>query len=142
MIPYGIIFSIKNDENIKAFKYCEYIEVSKDCNYCITKLLNQKNPDEFKVNIWNINLNNYTMNYKEIDLESENNFLLNDNLCMCSILFSNINEKRFILTELNNGKMIGEIIYTELDKNKKYIMELKVSKEIKTNLILRRFEFK
>ena len=141
-IPYGIIFSIKNDENIKVFEYCEYIELSKDCNYCITKIINKANPDEFKVNIWDFNLNNYKMNSKEIFLDVDNNFLLNDNLSMCSIVYSNINEKRFVLTELNSGQMIGEIVYSQLDKDKQYIMELKVSKSIKNNLILRRFEFK
>ena len=141
-IPYGIIFSIKNDENIKVFENCEYIELSKDCNYCITKIKNKANPDEFKVNIWDFNLNNYKMNSKEIFLDVDNNFLLNDNLSMCSIVYSNINEKRFVLTELNSGQMIGEIVYSQLDKDKQYIMELKVSKSIKNNLILRRFEFK
>jgi hypothetical protein len=82
------------------------------------------------------------MNSKEIFLDVDNNFLLNDNLSMCSIVYSNINEKRFVLTELNSGQMIGEIVYSQLDKDKQYIMELKVSKSIKNNLILRRFEFK
>ena len=141
-IPYGILFSIKKDENIKVFEYCDYIEVSKDCNYCITKIINKKNSNEFKVKIWNINLDNFKMNCNEIFLNVNDNFILNDNLCMCSIVFSNMNEKRFILTELNNRKIIGEIIYNQLDKDKKYIMELKVSNEKKSNLILRRFEFK
>ena len=52
------------------------------------------------------------------------------------------NEKRFVLINLKNGEMIGEIIYSQLSQNKNYIIELNVSNQYEDILVLRRYEFK
>ena len=78
---------------------------------------------------------------KDIPLDVNENFLFNDNMCMYSVILR-FNEKRFVLINLKNGEMIGEIIYSQLSQNKNYIIELNVSNQYQDILVLRRYEFK
>ena len=107
----------------------------------MTHISNKNNQNENISFIWAIDLENYNLISKDIPLDVNENFLFNDNKCMYSVILR-FNEKRFVLINLKNGEMIGEIIYSQLSQNKNYIVELNVSNQYEDILVLRRYEFK
>ena len=139
--PIAILFTDKREECLKVFKNCQFIDITNDSKYCVTHISNKNNQNENVLFIWDIDLENYNLISKDIPLDVNENFLFNDNKCMYSVILR-FNEKRFVLINLKNGEMIGEIIYSQLSQNKNYIIELNVSNQYEDILVLRRYEFK
>ena len=139
--PIAILFTDKREECLKVFKNCQFIDITNDSKYCVTHISNKNNQNENVLYIWDIDLENYNLISKDIPLDVNENFLFNDNKCMYSVILR-FNEKRFVLINLKNGEMIGEIIYSQLSQNKNYIIELNVSNQYEDILVLRRYEFK
>lgn len=131
----GFLFDIHNLVKLRTYINCVSMEFSLDSKYLLIKIVNAANQKENRLTIYKvINKDFIPLN---IPIDVEKNYILQDNKVLCSIIPGQ-NDKIFVLSDIETGKMLGEAVYKEKEQNKKYAVDLVVNKD-SNNLLLRRF---
>ena len=129
----GYFFDLENCVILRTFDHCATMQVSSNNQNLLVKIIKSKKSKDNTLIIYTIR--NKELIPKNIQIDVEENFIFNDDLCVCSIVQSP-NEKIFVLSNINDGKLIGEATYTE-KSNTKYAVDLTPKNGRK--LLLKRF---
>ena len=112
------LYAMNHKKILRVFQHCITLQFSGDGVVFMTKTLNPQFKKDNKLFLWKIE-ENLRLIPSEINLDVEENYLLKDNRCLCSVV-PNKNEKIFVLIDLEEKKIFGEIVYTEKNTNKKF----------------------
>jgi hypothetical protein len=112
------LYAMNHKKILRIFQHCITLQFSGDGVVFMTKTLNPQFKKDNKLFLWKIE-ENLRLIPSEINLDVEENYLLTDNRCLCSVV-PNKNEKIFVLIDLEEKKIFGEIVYTEKNANKKF----------------------
>ena len=112
------LYAMNHKKILRVFQHCITLQFSGDGVVFMTKTLNPQFKKDNKLFLWKIE-ENLRLIPSEINLDVEENYLLTDNRCLCSVV-PNKNEKIFVLIDLEEKKIFGEIVYTEKNANKKF----------------------
>lgn len=128
----GYFFDLDSCTILRTFEHCATMEFS-SINHLLVKIIKSKKSKDNTLIIYTIK--NKELIPKNIQIDVEENFIFKDDLCVCSIV-PGLNEKTFVLSNIKDGKLIGEATY--IDKtNTKYAVDLTPREGRK--LLLKRF---
>lgn len=129
----GYFFDLENCVILRTFDHCATMQFSSKNENLLVKIIKSKKSKDNTLIIYTIR--NKELIPKNIQIDVEENFIFSDDLCVCSIVQSP-NEKIFVLSNINDGKLIGEATYVE-KSNTKYAVDLTPKNGRK--LLLKRF---
>ena len=130
----ALLYRLNDGKLLEVFEDCWNIDLAKHENYIISRSSNINDGNLTISNIQDLN----KIEHKNCQLQAETSSFLQDYKSIVSA-FGDEKNLNFIISEVNNGKMIAEIKYTQ-NYNRHAEVDLSVNKD-ENILILRYMEF-